>query len=629
MAQRRKSFPQPPSNIDRQLKVYLAAIQEMIETGEGTRGDPLDTKLTFRDLVDSGIAKLKGRIGAGGVSGTDLEPGGVPDLSTPPAPFDLHVVAVFGAVTILWSDPYGAYSTHAYVEIYRASGQNAQFDQAALIGVSNGSMYSDYAIDEGEWYTYWVRYVSTNDAIGPWHDPAGTSVQTVVSVQFMLEELSGQIDESVLASSLNQRINKIEIHENLISINRTAITEERNLRTSGDNQLAQQITTVGARVTNNAAAIQTEQSARVNADSALAESIQTVQALAQSNNQSIYVNAAAIQTETRARASKDEALAQQITTVQAQYEDGIASVQQTIETQGNKINGLSAQYTLRLDVNGYVSGFGAYNNGNTSDFAVLADRFWIAPPNSTGKVKPFIVQGGSVYMDSAFIRDASIQEGKLGPISFGKIKDASGQPVTTVSGKLKVQNIDVDSLQVTNANISGDLYSTNYSAGSAGWIIRRNGSAEFNDVSIRTTLYANEIIGAVNKTQRVSQSLTRWATPGTWVEIGRITINLNGNIGGYVPFFMLNIQVDSRESQNSLANTKYSGLRARVKIQQNGYSISTFETGCLAEGLAGGLSISGSHYLAMSGEIEFVLSGYAHESHTNFFSVSGMVGGLA
>lgn len=382
MAQRRKALPQLPAKLDPQTRQYLSSLQEMIETGEGTRGDPLDTKLTFRDLIKSGIARLKGQIGPGGVTGDQLEPGGVPDLATPPAPQEAGFVAVFDAVTALWNDPHAAYSNHAYTEVWRADGENADFSSASLIGVSEGSMYSDYSVEGGTDYTYWIRFISTSDVRGPWHNPSGTSLQALVSVERMLEELSGNIDESVLANSFKDRLN---------------------------------------------------------------------------------------------------------------------GFQESISEQGDL-------YTLTLNNNGYVSGFGTYNDGKTSDFAVVADRFWVAPPNSTGKVKPFIISGGNVYIDTAFIRDASIQEGKLGPISFGKIKDRYGRPVTTVSGKLKAQNIDVDSLQVTNANISGDIYSTSYQSGASGWKLHRSGDFEING--------ANLLV----KGRPVSESLpVSWGSPANKV----------------------------------------------------------------------------------------------------------------
>ena len=154
---------------------------------------------------------------------------------------------------------------------------------------------------------------------------------------------------------------------------------------------------------------------------------------------------------------------------------------ETNDAQGKAITGLSAQFTLRLNVNGYVSGFGAYNDGKVSDFAVVADNFWIAPPNSTGRVKPFIVENGVVYIDTARIRDASIQQGKLGPISFGKIIDSAGNPVTTLAGKLRADAIDVASLQVTDANIAGVLKSNAKAAnGQPRWMLDKNGGMTLN-----------------------------------------------------------------------------------------------------------------------------------------------------
>lgn len=154
---------------------------------------------------------------------------------------------------------------------------------------------------------------------------------------------------------------------------------------------------------------------------------------------------------------------------------------ETNDAQGKAITGLSAQFTLRLNVNGYVSGFGAYNDGKVSDFAVVADNFWIAAPNSAGRVKPFIVENGVVYIDTARIRDASIQQGKLGPISFGKIIDSAGNPVTTLAGKLRADAIDVESLQVTDANIAGVLKSNAKAAnGQPRWMLDKNGGMTLN-----------------------------------------------------------------------------------------------------------------------------------------------------
>lgn len=163
------------------------------------------------------------------------------------------------------------------------------------------------------------------------------------------------------------------------------------------------------------------------------------------------------------------------------FNSTLTDIKEGVSTATTDIGGLKSQYTLRLNVNGYISGYGAYNDGATAQFAILADAFWIAPPGSTGKIKPFIVDNGEVYMDSAVIRDASIQEGKLGPITFGKLVDQTGKPVTTVSGKLLVDLIDVTSLRVTDANISGVIKSTQVdSKGQPRWMLDKNGGMAFN-----------------------------------------------------------------------------------------------------------------------------------------------------
>lgn len=164
-----------------------------------------------------------------------------------------------------------------------------------------------------------------------------------------------------------------------------------------------------------------------------------------------------------------------------------ASVQQLSQVVADIDGTVSAQYTLKTDVNGYVAGFGSYNDGTTADFAVLADRFWVAQPGRRGSaIKPFMVVNGITYMNTAIIRDGSIQEGKLGPITFGKLFDSAGRPITTLGGKLRADMIDVNSLRVYNANIAGTLQSSsNNSAGRPRWIMYKTGGLEINGSNAR------------------------------------------------------------------------------------------------------------------------------------------------
>ena len=92
----------------------------------------------------------------------------------------------------------------------------------------------------------------------------------------------------------------------------------------------------------------------------------------------------------QAAIDRDNAQASQITTLQTQTNSNTASIQ----TQANSINGLSAQYTVKTDVNGYVAGYGlattANNGAPTSAFIVNADKFGVGAAGK-GTAMPFVV----------------------------------------------------------------------------------------------------------------------------------------------------------------------------------------------------------------------------------------------
>lgn len=147
----------------------------------------------------------------------------------------------------------------------------------------------------------------------------------------------------------------------------------------------------------------------------------------------------------------------------------------------DKVADISASYVIKLDPTGvYAAGFGLYNEGATSEFAVQVDRFSVGAPGA-GKRRPFIVQDGVTYIDVAMIREASIQRGQIGAINFGTITGADGRPVTTVAGKLKAEAIDVESLRVTDANIDGVLKSGAVASnGQPRWMLDKAGGMVLN-----------------------------------------------------------------------------------------------------------------------------------------------------
>ena len=79
-----------------------------------------------------------------------------------------------------------------------------------------------------------------------------------------------------------------------------------------------------------------------------------------------------------------------------------------------------SDYSVKLDVNGYVAGFGLYNEGaGASGFIVRADKFVVGSAGSN--TIPFEIVGGVTYIKSALIQDASITSAKIGTLNADRI----------------------------------------------------------------------------------------------------------------------------------------------------------------------------------------------------------------
>lgn len=136
-----------------------------------------------------------------------------------------------------------------------------------------------------------------------------------------------------------------------------------------------------------------------------------------------------------------------------------------------KIQGLDAQYYLRIQSGKYVSGFGLGVNGGRSDFIVHSDSFALGNPagGDEGVSYPFIFRTtpytdpntGTVfpvgaYMKSAFIDYASIDTAHIKQLA---VKSAQIDNLAVTTGKidnLSVTTGKIDNLAVTTAKI-GDL----------------------------------------------------------------------------------------------------------------------------------------------------------------------------
>lgn len=312
---------------------------------------------------------------------------------------------------------------------------------------------------------YRGRLIDRIGNVGEWSD--WTSGTSTADADAVLELLNDQITSSQLDQSLRESIDKIGSIEDIlgdldledlenISEKVDGIYQITNPKMMGsttdflgstettfagawsiqyafaseDLALSKRIDTVVASVGENTALIQQESIARVNADNALATQINTVQS--DFNN-----NLATVQTDIQTLSTQQGATASQINTLQTTVNGNTASIQ----TQQQSIDGLNAQYTIKLDVNGLVGGIGLANSGSSVDFIVRSNKFAIAPPVGSGNAgkyafvyqnTPTTLPNGTVVPAGLYVSDAVI-----GSISANKINAVNLSTITATIGVLR------------------------------------------------------------------------------------------------------------------------------------------------------------------------------------------------
>ena len=186
-----KKLPFVKSDIPRDLRTFLDRVRELV-SGSGS-----DRLISLDDLTSAGLA--------GSDSSGSLVAPTQPFVASPPAPANVTATAAVRSIFVEWDAP--AYSGHAYAEVWGASTNS--LGAAVLLGMSPGAIYVD---DTGPGTTrfYWVRFANTNDVKGPYNATSGTSATTGAEVDYLLDQLAGEITTSELSTTLNNRINLID-----------------------------------------------------------------------------------------------------------------------------------------------------------------------------------------------------------------------------------------------------------------------------------------------------------------------------------------------------------------------------------------------------------------------------------
>ena len=149
-----------------------------------------------------------------------------------------------------------------------------------------------------------------------------------------------------------------------------------------------------------------------------------------------------------------------------------------VEAAAESINGLNAKYTVKIDNNGAVAGYGLASAPNdageiVSEFIVNADRFAILKgATDTGDpVIPFTVIAtateingvevpAGVYISDAFVANGTITNAKIGEaaIDDAKILNINAEKIT--AGLIDATRIGADSIDAEKLTISSDTDGT-------------------------------------------------------------------------------------------------------------------------------------------------------------------------
>ena len=572
-----------PAGWSQQDRRFGESIKQNLDTLQGQRGDKLDRAVTFRDLLDAGIVKLASGIrnfdgNAASISLTE----DLPNLDVPPAPTNLTASGAFQNIILAWdmkrylghsafevyrhtSDVISSATLVAQVSgftgVYSdAVGPGVTFyywvraiNQNGIVGPYNSSTgtQGQTAPDVNFLLSTLTSAITSSELASSLSTPIGqipginTSISTIngniTTINGNITQLDNFVgfDSSYSGNSLLTRMGAVETTANGAATS-AQLQSEQTTRANADSALASDITTLQSSVGTNTTAIQTEQTARANADSAIASDVTSLtttvgnnaaaisaETTARSNADSALAsditslntatgnNAAAISAETTARSNADSALASDITTLNTTVSGNSTS----ISTQATSINGLEAQYTVKIDNNGAVAGYGLASTttaagGITSEFIVNADRFAImrGGSNTTAASVPFAVQASAttingvavpagVYMSDAFVKNGSIVNAKIGNAAIDNAKISSLSADKLTAGTVNTSRLNIDGATLTADPTTGALQVNQISANKI-----NTGTLNANQVTI-SNLDATDINGDINVFDAVNTSM--------------------------------------------------------------------------------------------------------------------------
>ena len=418
-------------------------------------------------------------------------------VGAPKGPINLFASdnEIFG-IRVKWAMPEGAEDT-AYIELYQSQSGTDQDASLLTLIPYPASEYWHSILPAGYVNFYKARSVDRIGNVSAWTDYArgmsSTDVNAITDTildEILDSDAMKEIQESAQdsAAKLNEYANSI-IQNALANDGDVRIMRKENGKRKAEIKRAEVL-------------IANETEARV----------QQVNQISAEFNENLNAGLTqvneALANETEARVTSEEALS-------ARIGQNSAALDQKLDSWAD-VNGVGSMYTMKLGLkyNGqeYNSGMAlqltASGGSVVSQVLFIADRFAIIRNAESGAYTlPFVVQNDQVFMNNALIQDGSI----------------------------------------TNAKIGNVIQSNNYIAGQQGWMINKNGGSEFQNTTVRGTIYATDGIfkGTVQADRFIGDIATSASFNGFTIKGGEGagTVNAWYQNSGYQMTITLNCTV--------------------------------------------------------------------------------------
>lgn len=363
-------------------------------------------------------------------------------VGAPKGPINLFASdnEIFG-IRVKWAMPEGAEDT-AYIELYQSQSGTDQDASLLTMIPYPASEYWHSILPAGYVNFYKARSVDRIGNVSAWTDYARGMSSTDVNAitDTILDEILDSDAMKELQESAQDSAAKLNDYANSIIQNALANDADVRIMKKENGKRKAEIKHAEVLIAN-------ETEARV----------QQVNQISAEFNENLNAGLTqvneALANETEARVTAEDALS-------ARIGDNSAALDQKLDSWAN-VNGVGSMYTMKLGLkyNGqeYNSGMAlqltAQGSNIVSQVLFIADRFAIIRNAESGAYTlPFVVQNDQVFMNNALIQDGSI----------------------------------------TNAKIGNVIQSNNYIAGEQGWMINKNGGSEFQNTTIRGTIYATD-----------------------------------------------------------------------------------------------------------------------------------------